>query len=305
MNQTFNQLSNAIADAVAAVASSVVTVHGRRRRGASGVVWATKGAGEGASEGLVVTANHVVEREDNITVVTPAGEERTATLVGRDPAIDVALLRVEQAELTPAQWTDPGDLRVGQLVLAVARPDGTVQAALGALARVGGPWQHRGGGRFDLYLHADVTMYPGYSGGGLLAADGTLAGINSSALARGKNLTIPASTLQKSVDALLAHGHIPRAYLGVGVQTVQIQSGLIPDRDAATALMIMSVEADTPAAQAGLLQGDILYALHEQNLDHVEDLQLLLAEITAPTPVTAQILRGGNRQALTVELTVR
>lgn len=297
MTETFQQLSQSIAGTVEAAGHALVTVHARRRRPASGLVY--------SADGLIVTANHVVERDDNLIVNTADGTEHSAELVGRDPALDIALLRIPTQNLAPANWHTGQDLRVGELVLAVARPNGGIQVSLGALSSVGGPWQHRAGGRFDLYLQADVTMYPGFSGGGLLTAAGTFAGLTSSALAHGATLAVPASTVRKSVDALLAHGHIPRAYLGVGVQRVQVQAGAIPQREDATALMIMSVENDTPAQQSGLLQGDILYALHGQSLARVEDLQSLLAEITEPTTVSAQILRGGTPQELTVQLTVR
>lgn len=294
---TFAALSNAAADVVAAAGASVVTVNGRRRRPASGVVW--------SGDGLIVTANHVVERDDNLSVVTADGREHTAELVGRDPAIDVALLRIEHTGQTPARWSADGASRVGQLVLALARPNGSVEVSLGALSAVGGPWQHRSGGRFDHYLQVDVTMYPGFSGGGVVAPDGSFVGLSSSALARGVTLAIPAANVQRSANALRAHGRIPRAYLGVGVQRVQVQAGSIPDPHAHSALMIMSVEDDTPAAEAGILQGDILFELHGQALTSVEDLQNLLGELSTPTTAKARLLRGGSVQEYNVALTVR
>jgi S1-C subfamily serine protease len=297
MSDDFSKLSDAIAQAATDAGASIVSVHGRRRQPASGILW--------SAEGWIVTANHVVERDENIIVVLPSGEEATAEIGGRDPVTDLALLRVAPGDHKPAAWANLGDLRVGHLVLALARPNGSLEATLGVVSSLGGPWRHRGGGRFDAYLQTDVTMYPGFSGGPLLTANGSFAGINSSALVRGASVTIPASTVRKSVEALLAHGHIPRAYLGVGVQTVQVQTDLVPDRAESTALIIMSVESDSPAGQAGLLQGDILLSLQGREVNSPDDLQSLLAEISAPTPVTVRILRGGAIQELNAGLVVR
>lgn len=306
MSEELLNLSAAIAALTAAAGQSVVTVNGRRRSPASGVVW--------SPEGHIVTANHVVERDDNVTIITPQGEERTVEIAGRDAAIDIALLRIAgeeiPADLKPPRWAAAGELQVGQLALAVARPNGSIEASLGTISSLGGPWRHRSGGRFDLYLRPDLTMYPGFSGGPLLTAGGAFAGINSSALARGANLTVPTATIQKSVEALLMHGHVPRAYLGVGVQPVHLQPAQVKaqgagERSSSTALMIMSVEPETPASEAGLLQGDILLALDEHELGTADDLQVMLGEISAPAVASLQILRGGAIQEVEVQLIVR
>lgn len=292
-----HSLSNSIAQTVAAAGEHLVTVDGRRRRSASGIIW--------SAEGLIVTANHVVEREDNLRVYTPDGQEHAARLIGRDPAIDLALLQIDSAALQPAQWSNSDALQTGQLALAVARPKRSVQVSLGILTAVGFAWRHPGGGRFDQLIQVDVTMYPGFSGGALVAADGSFAGLNSSALARGKTLAIPASNVEKSVAALLAHGHIPRAYLGVGVQPIQLQSQFSAAREAETALMIMSVEPDAPAGRAGLIQGDILLALDDVELTSVEDLQNRLAEFSEPHRAKIAYLRSGGSQEVEVDLAVR
>lgn len=287
-------MSNAMAEITSRAAPAVVSVSGRRRRPASGVIW--------SDEGLIVTANHVVERDENIIVSTAHGEEHTAELVGRDPNTDLALLRIPAAGHHVATWATIQDLATGQLILALGRPGGSIQATLGVISSIEGPWRHRGGGHFDAYIQTDVTMYPGFSGGPLLTATGTFAGINSSALARGVSVTIPASTVQKTVNALLTHGHIPRAFLGIGVQPVQLQSELSAERAQETGLMVMSIEAGGPAASAGLLQGDILLRIDEQPLRTVDDLQNWLSETNADIQFSLELLRSGALR--TIEATV-
>jgi S1-C subfamily serine protease len=279
-------LSQASAAVVEAAGRSLVRVEGRRRMAASGIVW--------SANGLIVTSNHVVERDDNLQVGLPDGSTLAATLAGRDPSTDVALLRVEASALTPAQWVDAGDLRVGNFVLALGRPGRTVQATLGIVSGLGGAWRTGGGGEVDRYLQTDVVMYPGFSGGALVEAGGRFAGMNSSALMRGVSLTLPAATLRRVVETLSAHGQMPRGYLGLGVQPVRLTDGLAPAAGQETGLMVMSVEAGGPAATGGLMQGDVLLTLDGQPTRHVDELQALLGAERAGKQVAVRLVRGGS-----------
>lgn len=202
------EISNDLADTVERSGSSIVRVSARRRIGASGIIW--------SQDGLVVTAHHAVERDDNITVGLPDGQEVSASLVGRDPTTDLALVRASASGLATPAWADMDSLRVGHLVLAVGRPGRTTRATLGIVSALGDSWRTPTGGRIDRYLQTDVVMYPGFSGGPLVDVSGSVAGLNTTALLRGISLTVPASTVRAVVDTLLAHGRIRRAYLGVG-----------------------------------------------------------------------------------------
>lgn len=294
MSEALQNLSNAMAGLVEAAGPSIVRVEARGRVPASGVVW--------SSDGIIVTAHHIVERDDNIQIGLADGNTVNATLIGRDPNTDLAVLKAEASGLTPAIWVDATDLRVGHLMLALGRPGKTVQATLGIVSALGGAWRTPAGGDIDHYLQTDVVMYPGFSGGPLLDASGRVAGINSSALMRGVSMTVPAATVKKAVETILAHGRMPRGYLGVGIQPVRLPDALQPQLSQETGLMLMSVEANSPAAQGGLLQGDVLVTLDGQAVRHVDELQTLLSSDRAGKPIPVRIVRGGQVHDLTVTI---
>jgi S1-C subfamily serine protease len=277
-----------LADLVEQAGHTTVRVEGRGRLSATGVVY--------SADGVIVTAHHVVERDDNLTVGLPNGESVAAQLLGRDPGTDLAVLRVAGGQLTAANWVDAGELRAGNLVLALGRPGRSVQAVLGLVTALGQGFRTPAGGEMDRYLQSDIVMYPGFSGGPLVAADGRLGGINSSALARGASLTVPAATVRRVVETILQHGHMPRGYLGIGIQPVQLDTALHATLGQQTGLMLMSVEANGPAAQAGLLQGDVLVSIDGQPLRQMDDLQGLLGSGVVGKPVAIRFVRAGALQ---------
>jgi S1-C subfamily serine protease len=292
MADTLTSLSNAMAALVEAAGPSIVRVEGRQRMAATGVVY--------SADGLIVTANHVVEQDENIQIGLSDGTSLKATLIGRDPATDIAVLRTERGGLTPATWVDAGELKVGHLALALGRPGKTVQATLGIVSALGGSWRTGAGGEIDRYLQTDVVMYPGFSGGPLIDASGRVAGINSSALARGVSVAVPAATVKRIVDTLSAHGKMPRGYLGVGIQPVRLADPLHQSVGQETGLMVMSVEAGSPAATAGLLQGDVLVTFDNQPVRGLDDLQNLLGADRVGKSIPARIVRSGQVQTVTV-----
>lgn len=286
MSDVLKSFSTALAGLVESASSSIVRVEGRNRLPASGVVY--------TAEGVIVTAHHIVERDDDLHVGLPSGERVAATLVGRDPGADLAVLRVDGAGLTAASWLDAGDLQVGHLVLAVGRPGVNPQATLGVVSALGKAWRTGAGSEIDHYLQTDVVMYPGFSGGPLVTMDGRFAGINSSALVRGASVTIPAATIKRVTETILTHGRMPRGYLGVGLQPVRLDAALQSALEGQqTGLMLMSVEANSPAAQGGLLQGDVLVTLDGAAVRHLDDLQALLSSERVGKEVTVQVVRAG------------
>lgn len=287
-------LSQSLAALVEQAAPYTVRVEGRRRLPATGIVY--------RRDGLIVTANHVVERDDNLKVALADGSSHNATLVGRDPGTDLALLRVEAADLVPAVWAAPAELRVGHLVLALGRPGRTVQATLGILSALGGSWRSPGGAEIEHYVQTDVAMYPGFSGGPLLAADGRLAGLNTSALVQGISVALPSTTIARVVETLAAHGKVPRGYLGVGIQPVRLTDAIRQRISQETGLMVMSVESGSPAEAGGLLQGDILVRLNDTPIRHVDELQAQLASATIGQPSLVRVVRGGDLRDLTVTI---
>ena len=289
-------ISDELANAVERAGQSIVAVRARRNVAAGGIVWAP---------GVIVTADHVIERDEDITVILPTGQEVKATVAGRDAGTDLAVLRVEGATLTPAQIGDSATLRVGQFALAVARPGGEgLAASIGIVSAISGSWRTWRGGTVDALIRTDLTLYPGFSGGPLVDVAGRVVGLNTSGLSRGVALAIPTTTIKRVTDALLTRGHISRGYLGVGLQPVQLPSDLA-GKLALTqtgGLMLVSVDGEGPGAKGGLLLGDILITLNEIAVDDTNQVQQVLDPESVGKTLTGRVIRGGQLQSVTLTI---
>jgi S1-C subfamily serine protease len=288
------ELSDQLAAAVERAAQSTVLVSARRRYPASGIAW--------DASGVIITADHVLENEEGVRVVTPDGAEHDATVAGRDPGSDLAVLRASGASLVAAEHAPEGSFQVGSLVLAVARPsDGGPMASFGILSAVGGPWRTRRSTRLSSYLRSDTTFFPGFSGGPLADVSGRVIGINSSMLGRGAGLTIPLTAAAPVISDLLSGGRVRRAYLGVSSQVVPLPSGLAGALGGQeSGLLVVMVEPGSPAEAAGLLVGDILARIEDGALTDTESLQEQLAAERIGKAVGFTILRGGAPREITI-----
>lgn len=283
----FVGFSETLADAVETAAASTVLVDARRRFPASGIAFAPD---------LVLTADHVVERDEDIRILLPDGSQTAAVVAGRDPGSDLAVLRLPQGSLPPAQpAAQPA--RIGQLVLALGRPspDG-IQASLGVVSALNGPVRTGRGGLLESYLRTDATPYPGFSGGPLIDASGRILGINTSGLAQGMSLTIPVALAWETAATLAQHGHVRRGYLGIRSQPVAIPTAQQQSlgREQASGLLLVGVEEGGPAAQAGLLVGDILVGLAGAPVTDPDDLLTRLVGAMVGQSTQLQVLRGGQ-----------
>jgi S1-C subfamily serine protease len=286
MANTFESLSMDMANAAEQAGSRLVRVQARRRQSATGIIW--------SSDGLIVTAHHVVEREEGIRIGLPDGSTTTAALVGRDPTTDIAVLKAEAGGLTPATWAELDGVRVGQLVLALGRPEAGVQATLGVISAVDGGWRTMAGGAIDAYVQTDVVMYPGFSGGPLVGANGAFIGMNSSALVRGASVTLPAATLRRVADSLKAHGRVRRGFLGVNAQAVRLPASQVEALGQETGLLLAAVEPNSPAEAGGLMVGDILVSVDGQPVRQMDDLMAALSGDRVGKQVTVRYVRGGQ-----------
>ncbi len=286
--------SNAMAQLVTDSSPSIVRVEGRRRSAASGLVW--------SKDGHILTANHVVRRDDNITVGLSDGEVVSAMVVGRDPTTDLALLKVDAAGLRPLPMAAEADMSVGHLVLALARPGRTVQATLGVVSALGGAWRTRLGGQIDAYLQTDVLMYPGFSGGPLVGAGGALLGLNSSGFGQGVSLTIPHTTLSRVAGALGEHGHVRRGYLGISTQRVRLPESHAETLGQRSGLLIVSVEQGSPADEGGLLLGDTVVSLSDKVIGNHDALMAALTGDVVGQKEMVRVLRGGQLQEIPVKI---
>jgi S1-C subfamily serine protease len=287
------EFSESLAAAVERAGASTVTVDARGRIPATGIVW--------SADGHILTAEHVVQREENLEVRLADGSSHAAAIVGRDPSSDLALLKVEAGGLAVPEWAD--SLKVGQLVYALGRPT-TLQATLGSVVALGGP-ERAGRRSLEAYIQSDVTMYPGFSGGPLIDLRGRVAGLNSSALARGASLALPVQVLRGLAGALERDGRIRRGFLGVTTQLVPLAEALARDLDQATGLMVIATEKDGPAERAGLLQGDVVVGLGGQAVAEIDDLQAALGPETVGRAVPVRLVRGGQVREVEVTIGVR
>ncbi len=269
-------LSDGLTAAVETAAASTLLVDARRRFPASGIAYAAD---------LVLTADHVVTREEDIRIGLPDGKSLSATIAGRDPGSDLALLRLNEKALTPAKTAK--DPKVGQIVLALGRPsEAGMQASFGIITSISGPARTWRGGLLDQFLQTETVPYPGFSGGPLVNAAGEVLGLNTSGLTRGESLTIPVSVAWPIAEALAKFGTVKRGYLGVRTQAVE------------KGLLVLWLEKDGPAEKGGLLIGDILTKVNGQTLSDADDLFAALTSDTVGKSTPVEVLRGGQPQSL-------
>lgn len=294
MANHLTDFSNGLTSAVEKAGAGTILVDARKRYPASGIAYA---------EDLVLTADHVLTREDDIKVGLPDGKSLNASIAGRDPGSDLAVLRLAEKTLTPAKTSD--DVKVGQLVLALGRPSSEgMQASWGIVTAISGPTRTFRGGMLDEYIRTETTPYPGFSGGPLVNTEGEVLGLNTSGLTRGSSLTIPVKVAWRVAEALATHGSVKRGYLGVRTQPVEVPEAARQafKREQSQGLLVLWLEEGGPAEQAGLLVGDILVAISGQPLGDADDLFSALGSDTVGKSSAVEVLRGGRPE--TVKVTV-
>jgi len=277
---TLLALSEELAAAVQRASQAVFAVHGRPRVPSSGIHWRS---------GLVVTANHTVQADEDLTVTSPRGESLTGTVIGRDAGLDLAVLRINTADVAVADIGVSDAVRPGHLVLAVGAGP---RASWGVVSAIG-PASSRLSASDVFSL--DLTLYPGFSGGPLVDARGSVVGLNTSGASRHRQLAIPAKAVGHVVDVAVRHGRIPQAFLGVGTQPVRLPEGFRPEGEQGqrTALIVVEVQAGSPAS-GGLLVGDILLSLDGTAVTDPLDLRAVLQPERIGQPVTARVIRAGR-----------
>lgn len=292
-------LSEAMVRAVDCAAASTVHVDARKQHGASGIA---------IQPDLILTANHVVERSSDIRISLPDGSQTGARVVGRDPATDLCLLQLERAAAFPAAAAAQ-EARVGQIVMALGRPEGGgpasgegIQASLGVVGAVGGPLRTNRGGLLEWFIRTDAIPYPGFSGGPLVDGEGHVLGINTSGFAPGASLAIPAAAAWRAAESLRQYGRIRRAYLGIRSQEVELPPGAseLLGREQPTGLLLVGVERGQPAERAGLMVGDILTGMDDHPVTDHDSLLARLSGDAAERTLLIEVLRGGRLARVSV-----
>jgi serine protease DegQ len=277
------EFSNQIADVVDAVAGSVVQVQGGHAGPASGLVYAAD---------AVITTARAAGRDEHLRVRRPDGEVVAAEIVGIDPATRVALLSVPSLNGRPLT---PGPLpRVGHVAVAIARSwSNGVTATAGLVSIIGGPL-HTGRRRaIEQVIRTSAPMHEGFAGGAFVSASGELLGLATAASIRGLGVVIPASIAWTAAAELLRRRGAKRGYLGVAAQPVRVPARQREAAGTDEALLVLEVKDGTPAAEAGLLVGDLLLSLDGQALASTDELLDLLVGERVGRAVSLRVLRGG------------
>jgi S1-C subfamily serine protease len=266
-----SSLSTALEGVVAKARPSLVSVHSRRSR-ATGFVW---------KQGLVVTADEALADEGEIAIKLADGTSRPATIAGRDHTTDIALLRVDTANLTPATLSSQVPA-LGALSVVVAAERGTPTAALGAVSLSGDRWRSLRGGDIDARIELDVRLAFSHQGGLALNAAGEAFGM--AVLGPRRVLVIPSATIGRVAPKLETHGRVARGYLGLGLQPVKLDDGI--------GAMVMSVDKTGPAAAAGIRQGDVIVAWNGEKLSGVRALLRALGPDSVGSVVDVAVRRA-------------
>jgi S1-C subfamily serine protease len=292
---TWNDLSVEIAQAVEEVGSSVVTVQGRGGRTSSGII---------LDESTILTAAHTIRQEASLRAWTAPERPFAAKLAGLDSGTDIAVLKTE-AKLKPAApFADNPPLRIGQLVVAVARTwRGNLVASAGVLSGLMGEWHTFRGKKIEAFIRPDLMLYRGFSGGALIGADRNVIGMNTSGLRRGTPLAIPYATIKRITAVLREKGYIPTAYLGLGLQPVRISESLRRKLNLTheTGALVVHVESGGPAEQAGFLVGDTLLEIAEAAVAK-ERVTSILSRLAPGQVRTVAGIRGGQPFTSRIEI---
>jgi S1-C subfamily serine protease len=290
-------LSELLAATAEKAGVSVVQVSARRGVGSSGVVW--------SEDGVVVAADHNIQRDEDITVGLPDGGTVAAKVVGRDPSTDIAVLRAEASGLAAPEWSDVSAVKVGHLALGLLRPGRSVRATFGIVSAVGEEWRTPAGGKLDRYVQTDLGILKGFSGSLIVDVHGRALGLGTAGLLRGHAMVIPPETLKRVVGSLLEHGRVPRGQLGVGLVPLRLPAALEESTGQPTGLMVVLVQPGSAAESAGVLLGDILITLDGHPVSDLSQLHSLLSQERVGTATELRVVRAGELRTIAVTIQAR
>ncbi len=271
-----------------------------------------QGLGSGviiSDDGYILTNHHVVEGADSDGVkVALSGDETKydAKLVGSDPQTDIAILKIETKKLTPITFGDSEQLEVGDVVLAVGNPFGVGQSvSMGIISALGRGFGILGRDGYEDFIQTDAPINPGNSGGALVDVEGRLVGISQSIMSgsganAGVGFAVPVNLARSIMERLVADGKVTRGYLGVSIQPVTPELAKAFKMADAVGVLIGDVQSGTPAAKAGVLEGDVITAVNGKKVADPRHLRLVVSQIRPQTKVPLTLLRDGKEKTLMV-----
>lgn len=288
----FEQLSSELSNIIERTSPSIVLVQGRRIP-SSGFVW---------QKNLIITADHSLPKTENVLIKTSEGELITSNLAGRDPSMDIAILKTT-AELPPIENIPNTPLKTGQFAVCIGRANGGRLLAVSCMiSGTDSSYRNWRGGTLDQFIRLDTASYPGFSGSALLLPNGKVAGMNTSAFSRHFGLTVPASNIQRLVERLSTKGSIGKPHLGLMMQPIRLSQNLRDATSGEVGLLIMGTESGSPAETAGLFTGDIVVRVNEKNVDSIQEIYGLLTDESIGKEVKLGIIRGGKPQEVNVKV---
>ena len=289
----WDELSSELSKSIQDIGKSVVTVQGGCGRSASGIF---------LDEQTIVTTARVVADQETIRVWTSSEKKLNATLVGIDSGTDIGLLNLETKAGTPAVFSEDPKLAVGQLLLAIGRTwRGNLVASAGILSGVMGEWYTFRGKKIEAFIRPDLNLYSGFSGGPLMGADRKVIGMNTGALRRGSPLAVPYATIKRIGAVLKEKGYVPKPYLGVGLQPVRVPESLKRKLNLTqdVGALVVHVDSEGPSDKAGLLLGDMLLRVEDQELG-AQGTASVVFRLTPKQEVKIYGMRAGQQFSSTV-----
>src|SRR5262245_43092119 len=294
--ELLDSYSQAVVDVAEAVSPAVVKIDGRGSSG-SGLIF--------ASDGFVVTNDHVVDRADRLEVTLADGRAGSGAVVGRDPDTDLAVVRIDASGVAAAKLGDSAALRVGQLVVAIGNPYGfrcTVTA--GVVSALGRSLRARSGRLIDDVIQTDAALNAGSSGGPLVDSRGEVVGVNTAMIlpAHGLCFAIAINTAKWVVGKLIRDGRVRRSFLGIAGQNVSLHRRVVRFHrlEADSGIAVVSIEPGGPASRSGLRAGDVIVRFEGRPVRGMDDLHRMLTEeaVSSSRPIT--VVRGAEVLELAV-----
>jgi S1-C subfamily serine protease len=288
--------SSAVIHAVETVGPAVVKIDAGRG-GGSGVLF--------TPDGLILTNSHVVENGGALTVVMTDGRSLRADVIGQDADTDLAVIRVDGSAMPFATLGDSRAVRVGQIAIAIGNPYGFHHSVTaGVVSALGRSLRARSGRLMDDIIQTDAALNPGNSGGPLVTTRGEVIGVNTATIlpAQGLCFAIASNTARFVAARLIRDGRIRRSYIGLAGQTVPIPRAVARENQLAvtSGVFVVSVEPNSPAAAAGVKDGDVVLAFAGTPVTGVDDLHRLLTEEKIGEPTAVTFLRAARKRKITV-----
>jgi len=272
-----------------------------------------KGGGSGfifTPDGYIFTNSHVVHNAESIMVTLSDGRAVSGRLVGEDPHTDLAVIQIWAPQLVPTQLGDSHKLRPGQLVIAIGNPYGfqnTITA--GVISALGRSMRTDSGRLIDNVIQTDAALNPGNSGGPLINSQAQVIGVNTAVIqpAQGICLAVPINTAKSVAVALMRDGRVRRGWLGIAAQTIPVNRRVnrYHSLENTGAVLVIGIEADSPALRAGLRDGDAIVTINDHAINDVDDLHRVLLDQQLPQDTTLTIIRHSEKLVVRCQVQFR